>query len=249
MLKIFESGKRIDGRALDEFRPIEVQRNISKTAEGSCKIKVGDCEVIVGTKLEVGTPYPDTPDEGSMMVNVEMLPMSHPTFEPGPPGIDAIESARVIDKSFRESHALDVKKLCIKKGEKIWMVIIDVCPINFDGNLIDIGGIGALVALQETIMPSLTEDMQPDYKNPSGEKLHLHDLPIPITVYKIGDYLVIDPTFEEQKFASARLTVICTQDDKICALQKGEEEPLTIETVEKMTDLALKCAKQIRQQL
>jgi exosome complex component RRP42 len=37
------------------------------------------------------------------MVGCELLPISHPSIESGPPGIDAIEIGRVIDRGIRES--------------------------------------------------------------------------------------------------------------------------------------------------
>ena len=140
IISLLNADTRLDGRKLTEYRqPIEVEHGIIKTAEGSARVKIGETEVMVGVKLEVGEPYPDTPDEGTIIVGAELLPMSNPEFELGPPGIQAIELARVVDRGIRESKALDFKKLCIAKGEKIWMVIIDICPINDAGNLFDAG--------------------------------------------------------------------------------------------------------------
>src|SRR3990167_1904107 len=138
IIGLLNAGVRLDGRKLTDYRgPIEIERGIIKTAEGSARVRIGETEVMVGVKLEVGEPYPDTPGEGTIIVGAELLPMSNPEFELGPPGIQAIELARVVDRGIRESKALDFKKLCIKEGENIWMVIIDICPLNDDGNLID----------------------------------------------------------------------------------------------------------------
>jgi len=109
---------------------------------------------MVGVKLEVGEPYPDTPDEGTIIVGAELLPLSNPEFELGPPGIQAIELARVVDRGIRESKALDFRKLCIEPGKKIWMVIIDICPINDAGNLFDASSLAALAALQDAKYPA-----------------------------------------------------------------------------------------------
>ena len=137
--KLLMTEKRFGGRKLDEFRKIEVEYGVSaKSAEGSARVKIGDTEVIAGIKMEVGVPYPDQPEKGTLMAGVELLPLSSPEFESGPPSIKSIELARVVvDRGIRESDALDLKKLCIKKGEKMWMVIIDNYSINDDGNLAD----------------------------------------------------------------------------------------------------------------
>ena len=117
-----KEGKRLDGRGLLDYRqPIQLETGISWTAEGSAKVQIGETVVMAGVKLSLEKPYNDTPDQGGIMINAELLPLSSPEYESGPPGIKAIELARVTDRGIRECHAIDFKKLCIKKGEKIWM--------------------------------------------------------------------------------------------------------------------------------
>jgi exosome complex component RRP42 len=83
-------GKRFDGRKVDEFRNIEIETDISKKAEGSARVKLGKTDVIVGVKMGVGEPYPDSEDEGNLMVTAELLPLSSDRFELGPPRIESI---------------------------------------------------------------------------------------------------------------------------------------------------------------
>ena len=147
--ELAKQDKRLDGRAMTEYRqPIAIETEISWTAEGSAKVQIGNTTVMAGVKLSLEKPYNDTPEEGGIMVNVELLPLSHPDYEPGPPGIKAIELARVIDRGIREAKAIDMKKLCIKPGEKAWFVTIDIITINDDGNLFDAAGLAALAALK-----------------------------------------------------------------------------------------------------
>src|SRR3989338_1763515 len=121
IIKLFESDMRLDGRKLTDFRkPVSIEYGIVNTAEGSARVKIGETDIIVGVKMEIMKPYPDTPDEGSIIVGAELLPLSNPDFELGPPGIEAIEIARVVDRGIRESKCIDLKKLCITKGEKVW---------------------------------------------------------------------------------------------------------------------------------
>ena len=147
-----KQGLRFDRRKTNEFRKVTVEYGISKSAEGSARVKIGDTEVIVGVKLEVGEPYPDMPEEGTIIVGAELIPLSNPEFELGPPGIQAIELARVVDRGIRESKALDFKKLCIKKGEKVWLVLIDIIPINDTGNLLDAAALAALRGLNVFVL-------------------------------------------------------------------------------------------------
>src|SRR3989344_5265956 len=121
IVSLLKEGKRVDGRGLTDYRePVVVKYHVSETAEGSAEVRIGDTIVMAGVKLSIETPYPDTPDQGGIMVNVELYPMSSPDYEPGPPGIAAVELARVVDRGIRESKAIDLSKLCIEKGAKAW---------------------------------------------------------------------------------------------------------------------------------
>lgn len=245
ILKLLEKGMRLDGRKLTEFRPVTIEYDISAGAEGSARIKIGDTELLAGVKMAVETPYPDTPDRGGLMVNAELLPLSNPNFEPGPPAIEAIELARVVDRGIRESESIDVKNLCITEGEKVWMVIIDICTINASGNLIDASALGALAALKVAKFPKY-EDEKVDYSVKTDVPVPLLKEPIAVTVYKIGKFLIVDPLEEEEEVADARLTITTELDSSLCSLQKGGEEPLTIEEIDKMVEIAVEKSKELR---
>lgn len=245
-----KKGERMDGRALDEYRqPIEVEYGASaKSAEGSALVRMGDTVVIAGVKMELGEPYPDTPDEGTIMVNVEMLPLSSPKFEGGPPGIDAIELARVVDRAVRESKAIDLKGLCLVPGEKMWTVIIDIYPLNAAGNLFDASSLATMAALKDTKLPAVV-DGKVDYKHRTEEGLPLVKDALECTVYKIENAFVIDPTAEEEEAVDARLTVGVTQQGHICAMQKGGYEALTEDDVKKMVGIAIAKTAELRKVL
>ena len=119
VVELLGKEKRIDGRNLLDFRNISVEKGITSTAEGSARVKIGNTDVLVGVKLGVETPYPDTPEDGNLMVNAELLPLSSNEFEAGPPGIKAIELARVVDRGIREAKTIDTGKLCITPAEKV----------------------------------------------------------------------------------------------------------------------------------
>ena len=245
IIKLFASDTRLDGRKFTDFRLIKLETGVTKSAEGSARIIIGKTDVIVGIKTEVMEPFPDTQDEGGIMVGAELLPLSSPDFELGPPGIQAIEMARVVDRGIRESKSLDFKKLCIKEGEKVWMLVIDICTINDSGNLLDASALAAVAALKDMRFPKY-EDDKLDYKVKTDKKLDLKDLPITITVIKIGDKLIVDPDLDEEKVIDARLTVASLSDGTLCALQKGGDYPLTQEDIDRMVDIALQKAKELR---
>ncbi|NYZ79747.1 RNA-binding protein, partial [Candidatus Micrarchaeota archaeon] len=105
--KLIAAGKRLDGRAFDEYRPISLENAYVNKAEGSTLVHLGNTKILAGIKMDVMTPYPDTPDEGVLSTNVELGPICDPMFYSGPPTPDSIELARVVDRGVRESKMID----------------------------------------------------------------------------------------------------------------------------------------------
>jgi exosome complex component RRP42 len=240
-------GKRFDGRKPDEFREISIETGVSNKADGSAKVKIGKTEVIVGIKLDVSEPYPDSLDKGKLMVTSELLPLSSPRFESGPPRFPAIELGRLIDRAIRESKFIQFEKLCIKKGEKVWAVFIDIYSINDDGNLIDAAGIGTLVALKTAKFPKYDEKNEKVlYEESSNKKIPLSkEIPIIVTTHKIGDNILVDPTLEEEDISEVRITIGGTTDGTIFSIQKGNPKEISIKDVYKILDFEEKIRKKV----
>lgn len=237
---------RIDGRKPDEFRkPITLEYNVSVNAEGSARVKIGDTEVIAGVKLNVGTPFADTPDEGVLMVGVELLPLSSPDFEAGPPDEWATELARIVDRGIRESQMIDLKKLCIRQGELVWTVFLDIYTINDDGNLIDASALAAVCALRESRLLKLEGD-KVLFGEHTKTKVPILKTPVTVTLFKIGEKLIVDPNIKEEKSADARLTVAVSEKGEIHALQKGGNKGFSIGEVEHIIEIAQEKSKQLR---
>jgi exosome complex component RRP42 len=151
--KLAEEGKRIDGRNFDQYRTIEIETKVVNKAEGSARVKIGNTQVLVGIKMDIGEPFADSPNIGVLSTAAELIPMASPDFESGPPREDAIELARVVDRGVRESQVVDVEKLVVIPGEKVWLVFIDIHILDYDGNLFDAASLGALAALSTTKVP------------------------------------------------------------------------------------------------
>ncbi len=241
--------KRLDGRDLLEYREIKLEQGTFERAEGSARVLLGKTEVVVGIKVEVGEPYPDTPNEGVLTVNAELVPIASPSFEPGPPGEDSIELARIVDRGIRESKAIDVSKLCIKSGEKVLIIFVDVYVLNHDGNLIDAAALAAVGALINTKMSNYElEDGEVKVK-PGYNQLPVRKHPITITCAKIGEKVIIDPEIEEEQVMEARLSIAFDDDDNICAMQKGGNGYFKPDEILEITKTAMKKAKEIRKKL
>jgi exosome complex component RRP42 len=219
--ELLASGKRVDEREPTDYRKIQLEEGVIERAEGSARVKLGKTEVMVGVKIDTGSPFPDTPDAGVLTVNAELLPFAAPAFEPGPPGEEAVELARVVDRGIRESKAIDLAKLCVESGKLVFVVFVDVYVINYDGNLIDASTMAALAALINTKMFKYEVEDGKIVKKLGYNPLPIVNYPISVTFAKIGDKLVLDAGLDEEEVMDARLTLTLDKDGKICAIQKG----------------------------
>jgi len=214
-------GKRLDGRGLTDYRELQLETGVVGRAEGSARVRLGKTEVLVGIKIEVGTPFPDVPDKGVLTVNAELVPLASPSFEPGPPNENAVELARIVDRGIRESKAIALEELCVEPGKKVFIVFVDVYVLNHDGNLIDASAMAALAALLNTKMFNYEVKEGEIKVKPGYTPLPVKNYPIAVTFAKINDKLIVDPWLEEEQVMDARLTITTDKDGNICALQKG----------------------------
>lgn len=247
--QLIAKGKRLDGRGLTDYRDIKVEQGIIERAEGSARILLGKTEVMVGVKIETGEPFPDTPHEGVLTVNAELVPLASPTFEPGPPDENSIELARVVDRGIRESKAIELDKLCISPGKKVFVIFVDIYVLNHDGNLIDASSLAAMAALLNTKMFNYEIEEGEIKIKPGYTALPVKRHPVSVTFAKINDKLVVDPWLEEEQIMDARLTITTDDDGNICAVQKGGSGYFTPRLVFEAVQIAREKAAEIRRKL
>jgi exosome complex component RRP42 len=241
MLKLIKRGERVDGRGLLDYRPIDVILSPIEKAEGSALVKLGKTQVLTGVKLELGAPYPDRPNEGVLQVHAEFVPLASPSFEPGPPDENAIELARVVDRSLREPRVLKLEDLVIEPGRVAWIVLNDIYLIDHAGNAIDAATLSSMLALATARMPGLL-------KTDGGYKVDrsVKDRPLPVgnvvstvTMAIIEGQILVDPTLEEEAIADSILTIAIDEKRRICGIQKRGERGITRAILESAIDIAI----------
>ena len=241
--------KRLDGRGLEDYREIKVETGLIERAVGSAQVSLGKTKVLVGIKMERGAPFPDTPEDGVLTVNVELVPLASPTFEAGPPSENAIELARVVDRGIRESKAVDTKKLCIIPGKEVFIVFVDIYVLDHDGNLFDSSALASILALTTAKMKAYIineENGKLEYQ-PGEINLPIQNYPIEVTMAKIDNKLVVDPSLEEEEVIDAQITIATGKNDEICAIQKSRPGSLSVEEISQAVNLATKKAKELRE--
>lgn len=243
---LINEGERADGRKLDQYREISLETGVIKKAEGSARVKIGNTQIMIGVKSQIGDPFPDTPNVGVFMTNSELLPMAAPNFEPGPPDERSVELSRVTDRGIREGKIIDLKKLALISGKKVWMIFIDMHILDYDGNLLDAAALGAMAALLNTKIPTATvkdDEVVVDHEN--MQPLPLNEKTVMCTLAKIGNKLVLDPSLEEEGIMGARISIGIRSDGAICSMQKGGERPFEKEEILKAIDMAQEKTKEL----
>ncbi|MFL6368863.1 MAG: exosome complex protein Rrp42 [Nitrososphaeraceae archaeon] len=242
-------GKRLDGRNLDEIRPIEIEFDIIKKANGSAKVKLGNTEVVAGVKVETGEPFEGLENKGALILSAEVLPTASPYSEPGPPDEETIELARVVDRGVRESQMVDLDKLVLIPGKTVYTIFVDCSIINTDGNLFDATLYAVISALISSKLPvfEIQDGKVVDIGNRQDPPITT--IPISITAVKIGDAVILDPTSEEEACMDARITITTNSDGHFTALQKGSTGAFTIEQIKKAAETARIKGEDIRTKL
>lgn len=246
LLELLSKGSRLDGRALDQVRKLEIQTGLIEKANGSAMVSLGNTQVIAGVKIDKGTPFPDTPDKGLLMVGAEVLPMAASYIEAGPPDESAIELARVVDRGVRESEMIDISTLVLKEGKWVYAIFVDVNVLNVDGNLFDATSYAVVSALLTAKMPKFVLDGDAVKNTGEMTPVPVSKVPVSLTMASISNTLIADPTSEEEAVMDARLTLTTDDEGHICAGQKGEPGSLTPEQILTAADWALTRGKEIR---
>jgi len=250
MEELLGQQKRLDGRELTQFREIKIESGLIGTAEGSAQVTLGKTVVLVGIKTGTGEPFPDTPEQGVLTVNAELVPLASPEFETGPPNENAIELARIVDRSLRESEVVDLSKLCLVPEKSVYVFFVDLYVLNHDGNLIDASNIAALAALVNTKLPKYSAKKDGSVKQKPGHtNLEIRDFPVSITATKIKDTIVFDPSLDEEKAMDARITMTYDSEGNIRAIQKGGQGALTVEEIKSFSSIARDKARDLRSRI
>lgn len=241
ILDLAKNGKRLDGRGLDDYRDITVEPGWVASADGSALATIGTTKVLCGVKLELGKPFPDTPNAGVLTTNAELVPLSSPMFEPGPPHPRAIEVSRVVDRAIRAAETIDLTKLCVTPGEKTWVCYTDVHVLDHSGNLIDTALLAALGALTHATFPNQRFGL-----GTSDTPLAIQHYPIECTFVRLGDAIVVDPLVDEERAGQGRITVATDEAGNVVAMQKGLIGAFSPDDVRSVVERAFKHGDRMR---
>lgn len=140
-----EAAPRADGRAVDELRPLRLERGVSEYAEGSCLISMGKTRVLCTASVQEGLPsWRRASGEGWVTAEYSMLPRAtheRTSRERGQVGGRTQEIQRLIGRSLRA--CIDLRAL----GE--WTIRVDCDVLQADGGTRTASVTGGAVALHD----------------------------------------------------------------------------------------------------
>lgn len=227
---------RSDGRMPNELRPLALERDYTRYAEGSVLVTAGDTRVLCTAMVQDGVPRHCRDQQiGWVTAEYAMLPSSNPdrrSLHRSPNGRTR-EIQRLIGRSLRLS--VDLSQF---QGRTIWC---DCNVIQADGGTRTASITGAFVALADALW-SLREDDRIDA------------LPIKHGISAISVGIVegrplLDLTGDEDRAASVDMNVVTTHSGQFVEVQgTGESAPFGQDQLDDLLDLARTGAEQIKKE-
>ncbi|KAI5928404.1 ribosomal protein S5 domain 2-type protein [Camillea tinctor] len=239
VVQALQEGLRIDGRALDQFRELDLKFG---DQYGVADLTLGKTRIFAKVSAEVTTPYTDRPFDGIFTITTELSPMASPSFEVNRPTETEIMLSRLLEKTVRRSNALDTESLCLVSGQKCWSIRVDLHVLSHDGNLIDASCLAVVAALRHFRKPdtSIEGETLTIYTPAEREPVPLSWLHSPLCVTfsffgEEADIVVMDANLLEEQLRVTSFTISFNKHGEICQGAK-----LGGTTVEAMT--LIKCA-------
>ncbi|KAJ8670117.1 hypothetical protein QAD02_001376 [Eretmocerus hayati] len=230
---------RNDGRSRTNYRDFELETKLMDQVHGSARIRIGNTDVLVGVKVEIDSPYPDNPFAGKLEFFVDCSANATPSFE-GRGGEDlANELSNALAFAYQSPDAMDLSQLSILPHKKCWKLFVDILILECGGNLFDAVAAAVKAALYSTEIPKvkgamldggeadviLSDDIY------ESERLNATNFPIFVTLCKIGDNCVVDPSSEEEMCSSASIVLSVMPNERVSSIFKsgyGSLQPTTL---------------------
>ncbi|XP_035680176.1 exosome complex component RRP42-like [Branchiostoma floridae] len=235
---------RSDGRACEDYRHVQVETDVVSNTSGSARLRLGNTDILVGVKAEMGEPDPGRPKEGKLEFFVDCSANASPEFE-GRGGEElAIEVSNALQRIFNSRSTLDLTALCIIPEGQCWVLYVDVLVLECGGNLFDAVSLAVKAALFNTRIPTVVvtaddegqQEIELSDDPYDVKRLDVDNVPLIVTLSKIGHRHVVDASWEEELCSLARLTVGVTQKGTIAGLNKEGSGSLDPESIYEMIE-------------
>ena len=138
-------GHRVDGRAFGQRRPLSFEFGAK---DASVVVRLGGTVVAGCVAARIEPPMHSRSNEGSLRCIVRDATFMSGQKQSGEQREVLQLYERFLDRSLKESKAVDLESLCIQAGKHVWYVELQLTIMNDDGNVVDALGWAALAALR-----------------------------------------------------------------------------------------------------
>ncbi len=176
--KLITDGKRLDGRAFDELRPIKIEADVLKRADGSCYLEMGKNKVVAAVygPREVHPRHLQDPSKAIIRYRYNMAPFSVEERKRPGPDRRSIEISKVSKEAF---EAVIMKELFPRSAIDIFVEVLQADAGSRTACLN-----AASVALVDAGVP-------------------MKGMITSVAVAKVDGVLVLDPMKDEDNFGEA----------------------------------------------
>ncbi|KAI4094643.1 MAG: hypothetical protein LQ348_000715 [Seirophora lacunosa] len=223
ILEALRENVRLDGRALDAFRNIELSFG---DEYGVADVQLGETRVLARISAAVTAPFPDRKFDGIFTVTTELSPMASPAFEVGRQTETETLLSRLLEVALRRSSALSTESLCLLAGQQVWSLTATCHVLSHCGNLLDACNIAVLAALQHCRIPDVTvkgEDVivhSIEERNPVPLAMLHHPLCVTMALFQGGEKVIVDATVREQQCSEGEVVVTANKYGEVVQIAK-----------------------------
>lgn len=152
----------------------------------------------------------------------------------------ALEISNCLRITYASPLAFDLKSLCILPKHQCWKLYVDILILQCAGNLYDAISLAVKCALFDTRIPRVSSalldggnvDLVLSDDPQDCDRLNIASVPILVTVSKIGEKCVVDPSVEEEICSTASVVIGVSGENitSIKTISGGSFHPDTLDT-------------------
>ncbi|EGC36893.1 hypothetical protein DICPUDRAFT_31155 [Dictyostelium purpureum] len=221
---------RPDGRSLNDTRKTTISTGSVTTADGSSFVKIGNTSVVCGVRAEVGEkPSTDKSklqsinnhENSNIFINIELGPICSNTFSSTKPSDMAMTLCSRLNSLINRLEIPDTDFYFDEEGKALWYLYVDIYCLDYDGNIYDAAVLSILSALKNVKLPKgiieNNDEYYKDLEQPLRE-LNIKHYLIPTSFSVIEDYILSDPSLEEEKLSTGTINITYNEHKEICLL-------------------------------
>jgi len=217
--KLIVDGRRLDGRAPDELRPLKIEAGVLKRADGSAYVEMGKNKVLAAVygPRELHPRHLQQPDTAILRCRYNMAPFSVDERKRPGPDRRSVEISKVIREAF---EPVVFTKLYPRSGIDVFIEVLQA-----DAGTRTAGINAAAVALADAGVP-------------------MRDLVSSVAVGKVDDTIVLDLMKAEDNYGTTDMPIAMLPRKKVITLLQMDGH-FTQEEFDRAIELVMKGCGQI----